>query len=87
MKTFLKIVSNEEGATAIEYGLIAALIAVTAIVAMGALGDNLTGTFGDVNCAINKTDRAGFNDCANESEARQRAGYNNAVADRAAGRG
>lgn len=36
---------DEEGATAIEYGLIAALIAVAAIVAMGLVGDGLTGIF------------------------------------------
>lgn len=32
---------DEEGATAIEYGLIAALIAVVAITAMTSVGDNL----------------------------------------------
>lgn len=36
---------DEEGATAIEYGLIAALIAVAAIVAMTAVGTNLTAIF------------------------------------------
>jgi len=36
---------NESGATAIEYGLIAALIAVAAITAMTTLGDNLTDIF------------------------------------------
>ena len=34
MSKFLKLIRNEEGATSIEYGLIAALIAVAAIVAM-----------------------------------------------------
>ena len=34
MSKFLKLIRNEEGATAIEYGLIAALIAVAAIGAM-----------------------------------------------------
>ncbi len=34
MKKFFKLIRNEEGATAIEYGLIAALIAVAAITAM-----------------------------------------------------
>lgn len=52
MKLFSKIMKNEEGATAIEYGLIAALIAVAAIVAMGALGDNLANTFNDVNNSL-----------------------------------
>ncbi|NQY97568.1 MAG: Flp family type IVb pilin [Henriciella sp.] len=37
--------SNESGATAIEYGLIAALIAVAVIGAVTALGDNTSTTF------------------------------------------
>ena len=45
MKFIKKIRKDEEGATAIEYGLIAALIAVAAITAMGALGTQLSGTF------------------------------------------
>ena len=45
MKFINKLRNNEEGATAIEYGLIAALIAVAAITAMGALGNQLSDTF------------------------------------------
>ncbi len=45
IKSFLQ---NESGATAIEYGLIAALIAVAAIAAMGSLGNNLSSTFNNV---------------------------------------
>ncbi|MEP4784955.1 MAG: Flp family type IVb pilin, partial [Erythrobacter sp.] len=45
MKFFNKIAKNEEGATAIEYGLIAALIAVAAITAMQSLGNELETTF------------------------------------------
>ncbi len=41
MKFIKKLVRNEEGATAIEYGLIAALIAVAAISAMQGLGEQL----------------------------------------------
>ena len=48
MKFLSKITKNEAGATAIEYGLIAALIAVAAIVAMGSLGTNLSATFNKV---------------------------------------
>ena len=48
MKFFNKLRKNEEGATAIEYGLIAALIAVAAMTAMGALGNELNDTFGKV---------------------------------------
>lgn len=45
MKFIKKLRRNEEGATAIEYGLIAALIAVAAITAMSSLGTQLTETF------------------------------------------
>ena len=36
---------DEAGATAIEYGLMAALISIVAITAMGAVGNSLTNTF------------------------------------------
>ena len=48
MAKLLKLLRNEEGATAIEYGLIAALIAVAAIAAMGNIGTQLGSTFNDV---------------------------------------
>ena len=44
--TFInKLLRDEAGATAIEYGLIAALIAVAAITTMTTLGSNLNSTF------------------------------------------
>ena len=49
MAKFLKLIRNEKGATAIEYGLIAALIAVAAIAAMGAVGSALNETFTNVS--------------------------------------
>jgi len=49
MKFINKLIRDEAGATAIEYGLIAALIAVAAITAMGSLGDNLSNTFNTVS--------------------------------------
>jgi len=49
MKVMKKIFKNEDGATAIEYGLIAALIAVAAITAMSSLGTNLNNTFNKVS--------------------------------------
>ncbi len=52
MKFIAKVLKDEEGATAIEYGLIAALIAVAAIVAMNNLGKNLTNTFNKVNNSL-----------------------------------
>lgn len=42
---FARFVKDESGATAIEYGLIAALIAVVAIGAMTTIGTNLTAKF------------------------------------------
>lgn len=55
MKLFTKLYKDESGATAIEYGLIAALIAVAAILAMRALGDGLTKTFNKVTGELNST--------------------------------
>ncbi len=50
MTNFVKsFLSNESGATAIEYGLIAALIAVAAIAAMTTLGTKLSSTFTNVS--------------------------------------
>lgn len=49
MAKFLKLIKNNKGATAIEYGLIAALIAVAAIAAMSSIGNNLGNTFNDVS--------------------------------------
>ena len=48
MAKFLKLIKNNKGATAIEYGLIAALIAVAAIAAMGNIGSHLGTTFNAV---------------------------------------
>ncbi|HEX8625043.1 MAG TPA: Flp family type IVb pilin [Allosphingosinicella sp.] len=48
MKLIRKMFRNEKGATAIEYGLIAALIAVAAIAAMQSIGTNLGTTFNSV---------------------------------------
>jgi pilus assembly protein Flp/PilA len=49
MNRFLK---DESGATAIEYGLIAALIAVVLITALGALSDQLSGLFGKIGGSL-----------------------------------
>ena len=43
--TLIKLFKDEEGATAIEYGLIAALIAVAAVTVMTSVGRNLGSTF------------------------------------------
>ena len=52
MSKFLKLIKNEKGATAIEYGLIAALIAVAAIGAMTSIGTKLGTTFNNVSNAL-----------------------------------
>lgn len=49
MQKLFRLVRDNRGATAIEYGLIAALIAVAAITAMTALGNQLTTTFSNVS--------------------------------------
>jgi pilus assembly protein Flp/PilA len=49
MAKFVKLIKNEKGATAIEYGLIAALIAVAAIGAMQGIGTKLSSTFTNVS--------------------------------------
>jgi pilus assembly protein Flp/PilA len=43
-----RFIKDESGATAIEYGLIAALIAVVIITAVGLVGDSLEGAFQSV---------------------------------------
>jgi len=48
MKKFIKFLRDEEGVTAIEYGLIAALIAVVIILAVTSVGTNLTAVFNRV---------------------------------------
>ena len=52
MSKFLKLIKNEKGATAIEYGLIAALIAVAAIGAMTSVGSKLNTTFNNVSNSL-----------------------------------
>lgn len=49
IKTFIK---NESGATAIEYGLIASLVAVAAIGAMSTVGTKLTSTFTAISAKL-----------------------------------
>ena len=49
MNMFKRFLKDESGATAIEYGLIAALIAVAIITTVGLIGDNLDTTFTTIN--------------------------------------
>ena len=52
MNTVKRFKNDESGATAIEYGLIAALIAVVVIGAVAVLGENLSGAFDTISTAI-----------------------------------
>ena len=45
---FARFVNDESGATAIEYGLIAALISIVIIGAVTSLGENLDTVFGNI---------------------------------------
>tara|TARA_B100000678_G_scaffold214548_1_gene181898 strand:+ start:904 stop:1080 length:177 start_codon:yes stop_codon:yes gene_type:complete len=56
MKFFRELMNDDQGATAIEYGLIAALIAVAAITAMGSLGNQLSNTFDTVKTDMTPKD-------------------------------
>ena len=53
MTKFFKLLRDSRGATAIEYGLIAALIAVAAITAMTSIGSKLGSTFNNVSSNLN----------------------------------
>lgn len=54
MKFVRKMFKDNKGATAIEYGLIAALIAVAAIGAMSSIGSKLNTTFNKVSDNLNR---------------------------------
>jgi pilus assembly protein Flp/PilA len=54
-KFFSRFAKDESGATAIEYGLIAALIALVLVAALGAVGGSLQGTFNNVADGLNGT--------------------------------
>jgi pilus assembly protein Flp/PilA len=52
MQYIRKLIADSRGATAIEYGLIAALIAVAAIAAMQGVGSSLNSTFTNVSSSM-----------------------------------
>lgn len=52
MNIFKNLLTNESGATAIEYGLIAAGISVAIITVVAGLGSNLNSTFTSIATAI-----------------------------------
>ena len=49
MRNLFRLIRDSKGATAIEYGLIAALIAVAAIAALQSVGTKLSSTFNNVS--------------------------------------
>lgn len=56
VKTYLRALRDrDEGVTAIEYGLLAALIAVAIIATVMAVGAALNGTFGEVESGLTGT--------------------------------
>ncbi len=52
MRFLGKILRDEDGATAIEYGLIAALISVVIIAAVTLVGSNLSGVYNSIATAL-----------------------------------
>ena len=52
LSIFRRVMKNEQGVTAIEYTLIAALISVAAIVAMGNVGTTVNGVMSNVASAM-----------------------------------
>ena len=55
----IRIWNDESGATAIEYGLIAALVSVAAIGALTSIGDNLNTMFGTVSNSMSSAVNGG----------------------------
>jgi len=52
-KMFARFVKDESGATAIEYGLIAALIALAILIGAGAVGNSIGSKFNDIATELN----------------------------------
>lgn len=52
--TIIKLLKDESGATAIEYGLIAALVSVAAIGALTTMGESLESMFTTVSTKLNE---------------------------------
>jgi len=55
MRTIAKLFKNESGATAIEYAILCALVAVFIIGAFGGVGEKITGIGTKVNTALTST--------------------------------
>ncbi len=57
MKTIIQLFKSEDGATAIEYALIAALVSIVAILAMGSVGTQVSNTFSTVASSLTSANR------------------------------
>ena len=57
MKNLVKLFKDESGATAIEYGLIAALISVAIIVALSSVGNSVNNTFTQIGTSLNNANQ------------------------------
>jgi|1186.fasta_scaffold294660_1 pilus assembly protein Flp/PilA len=58
MNVLRRFIRDESGATAIEYGLIAALVAVACIGILSTLGTTLSGTFSAINTKLSTANAA-----------------------------
>ena len=54
MKQIISFLKDEEGASAVEYGLIVGLIAVLLVITLGQLGGGLNSLFGTVSTSVNE---------------------------------
>jgi len=59
MEKFIRFFKDEDGVTAIEYGLIAALIAVVIIVALKLVGTELSSTFSQIGTELQNAGTGG----------------------------
>ena len=59
LATFNRLIKDEEGATAIEYGLIAGLVSVAAITALTAMGGSLENMFTYVSTELDNAVTSG----------------------------
>ena len=52
LKTLTNVLTNEDGATLVEYGLVVALIAAVAVVSVTALGAKIVATFQNITKSV-----------------------------------
>ncbi len=52
LKSIRNVLTNTEGATMVEYGIMVALIAAVCIIVVSTLGKNVSNAFGSVNASL-----------------------------------